>query len=302
MDTLTQVVFPAMGNTVNLTVIGDHKLVDVAKRRIAEIESRWSRFIRTSDVSRLNRAQGRPTPVHADTVRLVSFLVAAQSLTAGAFDPTIAPVLNDLGYFASRTSTADTSVLAPHSYPGCDLSTTVIDARFDALTLPAGATLDPGGLGKGLAADMVSTELISLGAHGVCLSVGGDVRCSGVGPIDGSWIIDVAHPRRGSDSVGRIRLGDGAVATSSVHAKQWIHDTASVHHVIDPVHRAPLHIDEGSIVQSTVIAAEAVWAEVFATWVLVDQGFPHETTLAGMVVRADDRVETNDRWKDFADE
>ena len=302
MDTLTQVVFPGMGNTVNLTVIGDDELIDVAKHRIAELESRWSRFIATSDVSRMNRAEGRPTPVHADTVRLVSFLISAQLLTGGAFDPTIAPVLNDLGYVASRTSSMDICDLAPHSHSGCDLSTTVFDARFNALTLPAGATLDPGGLGKGLAADIVATELIALGAHGVCLSIGGDVRCSGIGPIDGSWIIDVAHPRRDGTTIGRIRLGDGAVATSSVHAKQWTHDRASVHHVIDPVRRAPLEIHEGSIVQSTVIAAEAVWAEVFATWVLIDQGFPRDPALAGMVVRADDGVERNERWKDFADE
>ena len=302
MDTLTQVVFPAMGNTVNLTVIGEHELVEVARRRIAELESHWSRFISTSDVSRLNRSAGRPTPVHADTVTLVGYLVSAQSLTAGAFDPTLAPVLDDLGYVASRTSTSNMCEPDPSSRPGCDLSTTVFDARFNALTLPAGATLDPGGLGKGLAADIVATELIALGAHGVCLSIGGDVRCSGIGPIGGSWIIDVAHPRRDGTTIGRIRLGDGAVATSSVHAKQWTHDRASVHHVIDPVRRAPLEIHEGSIVQSTVIAAEVVWAEVFATWVLIDQGFPRDPALAGMVVRADDGVERNERWKDFADE
>lgn len=302
MDTLTQVVFPAMGNTVNLTVIGEHELVEVARRRIAELESRWSRFISTSDVSRLNRSAGRPTPVHADTVTLVGYLVSAQSLTAGAFDPTLAPVLNDLGYVASRTSTSDMSAPDPSSRPGCDLSTTVIDTRFDAITLPAGATLDPGGLGKGLAADIVATELMALGAYGVCLSIGGDVRCSGVGPIDGSWMIDVARPRRDGDPVARIRLGDGAVATSSVHAKQWIRDGASVHHVIDPARRSPLEVADDSIVQSTVIASEAVWAEVFATWTLVNQGFPRETDLASLVVRADDRVELNDRWKDFASE
>ena len=302
MDTLTQVVFPAMGNTVNLTVIGDHELIDVATRRIAELESRWSRFIATSDVSRLNRSAGRPTPVHADTVTLVNYLVSAQAMTNGAFDPTLSPVLNDLGYATSRTSSAGTCTLGPQSRAGCDLSTTLIDTRFDAITLPHGATLDPGGLGKGLAADIVATELTSLGAHGVCLSIGGDVRCAGRGPINGSWIIEVAHPRGDDTLLGRIRLGNGAVATSSVHAKRWTRDGESVHHVIEPARRAPLEVGDESIIQSSVIAAEAVWAEVFATRALIQQGAATEVDLACMTVRADGRVETTGRWKDYLDE
>ena len=63
---ITQVEFPAMGNTVNLTVMGDSYLITVARRRIDELESRWSRFRSTSDITRLNHAEGRPTPVHPE--------------------------------------------------------------------------------------------------------------------------------------------------------------------------------------------------------------------------------------------
>lgn len=302
METLARVVFPAMGNTVDLTVIGLPQGIDLAQRRLAELESRWSRFINSSDISRLNRADGRPTPVHADTVMLVRYLVAAQSLTDGAFDPTLAPVLNELGYFASRTMRERQCQLSEFATAGCTLEGTTIDDRFCAVTLPSGATLDPGGLGKGLAADIVTAELMALGASGTCLSIGGDIRCAGVGPIDGHWVIDVADPADAGLAVGQIRLHDGAVATSSVHAKRWTHEGADYHHMIDPTRRTPVTVGHDTIVQSTVIAAEAVWAEVFATVTLVRQRLTTAEEFASLVVHADGRTEANNRWSAFVHE
>ena len=302
METLTRVVCPAMGNTVDLTVIGSPHATDRARRRLAQLEARWSRFIGSSDVSRLNRADGRPTPVHGDTITLVRYLVAAQRLTKGAFDPTLAPVLNELGYSTSRTMSEQRCELSEFATAGCNLDRTTIDDRFGAVTLPHGATLDPGGLGKGLAADIVAADVMAAGATGVCLSIGGDIRCAGVGPIDGHWVIDVADPTDAGRSLGHVRLGDGAIATSSVHAKRWNHAGLDHHHVIDPTRRSPIAVGGDTIVQSTVIAAEAVWAEVFATVTLVHQSLTSHDDLATSIVYGDGRVASNDLWSGFVHE
>lgn len=302
VETLTQVVFPAMGNTVNLTVIGDDELVVYSRERISELERLWSRFVATSDISRLNRADGRSTPVHHDTITLVRYLVDAQRMTNGLFDPTIAPSLNEFGYSTSRTNPRHVCGLSEDSQSHVDLSATTIDERFGAVTLPRRATLDPGGLGKGLAADFVARELMNQGATGVCLSIGGDIRCAGTGPINGSWLINVAHPTDPSRTLGRIWLNDGAVATSSVHAKRWLANEVEHHHVIEPTYGAPLTIDQDSIIQSSVIAAEAVWAEVFATMSLVGQNKLVDHDLACLTVGSDGSVHANARWKDFNNE
>jgi len=302
VDTLTQVVFPAMGNTVNLTVIGDDELVVYSRKRISELERLWSRFVTSSDISRLNRAEGRSTPVHPDTITLVRYLVDAQRVTNGLFDPTITPSLNKIGYSASRTNSQQVCELPKDTQSHVDLTTTTIDERFGAVTLPHRATLDPGGLGKGLAADLVARELMGRGATGVCLSIGGDIRCAGAGPIDGSWLIVVAHPTDPSRTLGTIRLNDGAVATSSVHAKRWFENEVEHHHVIEPTYGAPLTIDQDSIIQSSVIAAEAVWAEVFATMSLVGKNELVDHDLACLTVRSNGSTHANARWKEFDSE
>src|SRR4029078_51858 len=56
----------------------------------------------------------------------------------------------------------------------------------EAVRLPAGTGFDPGGIGKGLAADIVVDEIRADGADGVCVNPGGDVRVDGPSPATNS--------------------------------------------------------------------------------------------------------------------
>ena len=59
---------------------------------------------------------------------------------------------------------------------------------------PADTGFDPGGIGKGLAADIVVDELRAEGAAGVCINLGGDVRVEGAARRGDAWTIAVEHP------------------------------------------------------------------------------------------------------------
>ena len=54
-----------------------------------------------------------------------------------------------------------------------------IDRDHNTVALPAGVQLDLGGIGKGLAADLVASGLVERGALGACVALGGDVRVAG---------------------------------------------------------------------------------------------------------------------------
>jgi thiamine biosynthesis lipoprotein len=185
MSTLTQEVFDCMGNTTDLTVVGDPSLLGVARVRLKQLEQRWSRFISSSDICALNQSKGAAISVHPDTITLVRYLVDAQRLTNRFFDPTLLPSLVQLGYARSMTNASLVTQLDGSLRWGEPLAATSIDFKNRTVTLPIGLTLDPGGLGKGLAADIVASELRELGAEGVCISLGGDIRCAGTGPIAG---------------------------------------------------------------------------------------------------------------------
>lgn len=135
-----------------------------------------------------------------------------------------------------------------------------MDERGSRVTLPVGVGFDPGGVGKGYAADLVVERLLAEGAAGACANVGGDLRVGGEGPSDGSWTIGIEHPLR-PDSVQLVGLGAGAVATSARTRWVWGPQDDQRHHLIDPATDRPA---ASGVLSATVIAAEGWQAEVLA--------------------------------------
>ena len=293
-----------MGNTADVTVVGDPALLEFARVRLAALEQLWSRFIATSEISALNRSNGETISVHPDTVTLVRYLVDAQHLTNRAFDPTLLPSLVHLGYARSLTNDALVTNLDGTLQWGQPLAATSIDIEHSTIALPIGLTLDPGGLGKGLAADIVATELISLGATGVCISIGGDMRIAGESEGNGGWSVAVESPFDESKDLTTLGLKSGGIATSSTRGKRWVGPLGEMHHVLNPRTSAPLTETAGQLVQSTVVASEAVWAEVFATALLVgglEQGMPliDQLGMAAMAVTVDGDIIESSTWKEY---
>lgn len=293
-----------MGNTAELVVIGDEHLLYTAKLRLADLENKWSRFIGTSEISLINAADGKEMYVSQDTVTLVRYLVDAQSRTHGLFDPSLLPALIGLGYGVSRIDSSMKSDIAPHAGWAIPLDETRIDLASGAVRLPSGATLDPGGLGKGLAADLVATELIALGATGVCISIGGDMRIAGESEEHGGWSVAVESPFNESTDLTTLTLNSGGIATSSTRGKRWVGPLGEMHHVLHPSTATPLSESPGQLVQSTVLASEAVWAEVFATALLVgglEDGIPliDRLGMAAMAVTVEGDIIESSMWKEF---
>ena len=78
--------FRAMGSDAHVVVVGDAGLLDVARRRVDDLEQRWSRFLPDSEISRLNRGRGAPLRVSRETIELVRRAVDGWQRTGGRFD------------------------------------------------------------------------------------------------------------------------------------------------------------------------------------------------------------------------
>jgi len=301
---VTQSVFPVMGNTADVTVIGCDHLIEFASSRLHQLERLWSRFISTSEISLLNNAAGSATTVSDDTVKLVKYLVSAYETTNGAFDPTLLPVLINIGYGSSLSHPERQSLLHNESNWGIPLSEIRIDEEMQQVQLPAGLTLDPGGLGKGLAADILATELIDRGAAGACVSIGGDIRCIGQSPHGEFWTIPIETPFATSETE-TVSFAQGGIATSWLHAKTWETPAGVQHHILNPKTRLPLTRADSNLVQTTVITNEAVWAEIYATALLVSGSeiiFPiiDSFGVAAQVIEHSGQVLVSKHWKEFS--
>ena len=264
--------FPVMGTTAHILVLGSHadQLVEYAKSRLDQLERKWSRFVPTSEISRANALAGSHLVVSAETLLLVQRAVEGWTRTAGSFDPTVLKAVRGAGYdrdFALVALAAASLHPTPaEPAPGC--AGIVCDERIGTVTVPPGTTLDPGGIGKGLAADLVSAELIERGARGALVNVGGDLRVRGDAPNGGSWDVSIEHPIQPDVELVRIGLLDGAVATTSRAKRSWQTATGAAHHLIDPRTGRPATSGHSAV---TVVAREAWWAEVVAKAIFVDE-------------------------------
>jgi thiamine biosynthesis lipoprotein len=245
-----------MGSSCEIiTRIDDPDAHRRAHDQLAQLEGRWSRFVPTSEISRINTADGCPVVVHPDTIRLLRSTVDAWQLTRGVFDPTIGSALSTLGYdqpFQPGMRRGD-----QQTQPAPGLSSMWLDETAGIVCVDAGVQIDPGGCGKGLAADMVTETLARHGHTDVVVNVGGDVRAVSASQ---PWTIDIDLGPRRTVSIG---LVDGAVATSSTTHRRWTTtDGHDVHHLIDPSSGLPsLAVDD----TVAVVANCGVWADVLAS-------------------------------------
>ena len=163
------------------------RLAEMAMIRIARLEACWSPFLPESDVSRLNLAGGAPIVVRPATVTLLQAMAEATIVTDGAYDPTVSGQATENSLWIDHVA---------------------IDPAAMVVQTAAGIRIDPGGIGKGLAADLVAADTMADGAAAVAVMIGGDGRVRSDARAH-RWVIEIAAPG-GATSVDRVAVSDGA--------------------------------------------------------------------------------------------
>jgi FAD:protein FMN transferase len=282
--------FWAMGAENTVLVYGGPSEIDGKsteqwiREEVEAYEQAWSRFRPHSELNRFIMSSG---PQYELSDELLLALDCAQLLwvaTDGLFDSRVCSDLNALGYSKPFRNLAvnDRGVRCGHR-ASSTLHSTCYDAvrtggRFSAATpgfevdldrhvasCAFGVELDFGGLGKGLAADLIAASLMKLGAVGACVSMGGDVRTIGVGPDDGGWSIPIWNPFRPEQFFTHHRCVDTSVVASTTGFRRWMGD--DMHHdLIDPRTGLP---SVGGVHSVAASGSQAWWAEGAAKAALI---------------------------------
>jgi thiamine biosynthesis lipoprotein len=258
------VMFRAMGSPCRI-VAPTHDLARYGQDLVLEFERTWSRFDPSSEVCELNEHAGRLTIVSPVTYELVSLAEHARRLTDGTFNPLMLDHLVELGYDQTWETMQRTGAALPSSR---SVSDQPIELYPDiaGIRLPSGTRFDPGGIGKGMAGDMVAAALLDAGAETVQIELGGDVRVAGPSWTDGPWQIQLDDSDHGRPCPATISLKDGGVATSSVLRRRWRRGDVEVHHLLDADTGLSAFSDLDAV---TVVGPTLWWAEVVAKVALI---------------------------------
>ena len=258
-----QVFGRAMGTACSITVVGDPSSASRTAlglwQLLVLLEQGWSRFREDSELSRLNRmCAAAESPVKATpsaTMRLLlrAMLWAHQEST-GFVDSALLHEVVAAGYDDTFTRASRRAVAPPrHSTP----SVAALGFEADAVVLPPGLALDSGGVGKGLAADLLAS---AASQHlGALVDLGGDIRVGGSDANGRPWRVGIADERDpdGGALSASWDLIDGGIATSSITRRRW----RGGHHLIDPTTKRPSQSDVAAV---TVEADTTLAAETYA--------------------------------------
>jgi thiamine biosynthesis lipoprotein len=291
--------FQAMGTSFFCLLVGaDEKICDAVYSLANELESKWSRFLPDSEVMRVNNNPDSMQEVSTATLRLVSEMKLGFELTKGLYSGNILGELIDLGFAKSRLNPENVTNWYAKSKTTADLSDVVIDFEAKSVLVPSGVAIDAGGIGKGLAADLMSDYAMQLGAMGVAVFAGGDVSVKGMAQDAAGWKVNISDPNDVDHFIDSVLLSRGGLATSSPVG--WKNDTA--HHIIDPRTHESANSD---VLQVTVIAQNASQAEVLAKMCVIlgsQEGISQIDALgvAALIVDYSNQVHTSENWKTYS--
>jgi thiamine biosynthesis lipoprotein len=213
------------------------------------------------DLSRLNAAGGRWTPIGPRLLEALGLALRAREDTGGRFDPTVLPALAAAGYDRSFELLEEREARPADDWRA---GTAVeLDLPNGRARLEPGSSVDLGGIGKGYAAGRALDAMLASSPDlaGGLVDLGGDIVVSGESPEGGPWLVAVADPRRPGETLAVLALESGGIATSGRDARRF-GPARSLHHLIDPeTGESAL----GGPLTVTVVGPDPVTAEVHAT-------------------------------------
>lgn len=303
-----------MDTLINIKVYGpDEALLKKAVaeafgeiERIAELSDRFAQpgtpAFTASDVCRINQAAGKqPVKVSDDVFKMIELSVEYNRLSGGAFDITVAPLLDLWGWGKD----------VPHRVPGdAEITQTLalVDSRKILLDKTAQTvylaeprmSLDLGAVAKGYATQKAAEILKKSGVNKALINAGGNIVTIGRKDDKNNWQIGIEDPRDTQNIVGVLSLADEVAVTSGDYQRGFVADGVYYHHILSPQTGRPA----GETWSVTVVGKDSALADVLSTALFVlgpQRGLALVENLAGVdafFVGADQKIYVSSGLKD----
>ena len=231
------------------------------------VDASLSMFNPESCISRINRGED----IAADSLLQTVFqqAIAISQATDGAFDATVAPLVNAWGFGIKNGALPDSATVdSLRALVGWE-RTRLEGGRI--VKDDARMVFEFSAIAKGFGADQVAHMFARRGIQNYMIEIGGEIVCHGTNAEGGAWKIGINRPTEENDAAAPeletiLRLNDCAMATSGNYRNYFVQDGVKYAHTIDPRTGYPI---QRSIVSSTVLAPSCAMADGFATAFMV---------------------------------
>ena len=244
----------AMDTVMEIAAFGPQakEAVSETESQIQELEKQLSRTLPDSDVSRINRNGTTPTTgIAAGTWALLEAALEYRDATDGAFDITIAPVMDAWGFTGDSFRVPEQSELdALLKYVNSD-EIQIQEEPAYSVTLGEGQAIDLGGIAKGYTSDLVEQTFRANGVESGKISLGGNVFVLGTKPDGSDWRVGIKDPQNEEALAVILPLRDAYAITSGGYERYFEENGKTYHHIIDPATGYPA---DNGLLSVTVVA------------------------------------------------
>ena len=237
------------------------------KAALQDVDNALSPYNPNSIITRVNHNQDTTLNTFFTDVFNVAQRVSVE--TEGAFDITVAPLVNAWGFGFKNSIQIDSMVIdSLRQFIG-----------YDKIRIENGKVikddqrlmLDCSSIAKGYGVDQVAQALNKKGVQNYMVDIGGEVFVKGKNPKMNRWRIGINKPIEDSLSVNQelqtiLEITDAAMATSGNYRKFYYKGGKRYAHTIDPRLGYPI---QHNILSATVIAKDCTTADAYATAFMV---------------------------------
>ncbi len=257
----------AMDTVMQMTVYGDQaaEAIAVAEQEIYRLDRMFSLANADSELSAINAAAGKETvTVSEETAYLLQRSRELTEETGGAFDLTIAPLVQTWGFLSEDPHVPEQEEI--------DAALSLIDAaavwqeNTSVYLEKEGMAVDFAGIAKGYLGDHLANVLREQGIDCAMLALGGNVRAVGTKTDGSAWRVAVQDPQNAERGIGILDVIDCSVITSGGYQRYFEENGQVYQHILDPATGYPVTNDLLSV---TIISEDGTRADALSTALFV---------------------------------
>ncbi len=250
--------------------VSDHKGVQTAVNRSFSVMKEWAekldRYNKNSIIAEINNKGVDGVRVSEEIIDLFTVAAEYYRLSNGAFDITIAPLLDLWGFGGQKQQVPDPEqikkVLSKIGFARIN-----IDRKNNIIYLAEGMKVDLGGMAKGFIVDKGIKSLKDSGIKSAFIDAGGNIRVLGKKYRNNSWHIGIRKPRERDKIFSNyvLSMETGSVATSGDYERYFVSGGKRYSHLLDPLKGYPVR----EMQAATIYAPDALTADLLSTAVFI---------------------------------
>lgn len=233
-----------MGTVIEVSVIDNDgkkagEAIEEVFNEIKRIEKLMSYFDDESEVSKINKlADSLEVEIREETFLLIKKSLEISRRTNGAFDITVAPLLDLWGFGKGAEKVPGEqdikNALNLVNYKNIKLN----DKNKAIMFLKKGMKINLGGIVKGYALKKCKEKLEYKKINKAIINIGGDIAIIGK-LTDRKWRIGIRHPREQDNLIGVLEIDSGIVLTSGDYMRHFMVNGKQYHHIMNTVKGYP---------------------------------------------------------------